>query len=222
MTRSQQKPTFDVNGHGEGAGRPHIEVGDPRVGRPAPEAAPSGPADGRVGGRFTPGEAARNAGRAGGLARARKSQGRWAKLLRVEKIFTDLEHEEYFEGALKERQEWYLAQCAYVASSVGGGVCSPGVASILETASWERCFSTILFQAGTVRRFAWDIDHKRTPKTIPRTELLVVAARLGDSSRQNILAAHSLAAVEARSRAERVGPGDALPGFQVVTDEEPE
>lgn len=205
--------TFIVDGHGKGSGTPKIELGkieDGPVGIPAPVPEEGGPIERHADGRFASGDAAREAARRGGLAKAANNVHRWARSLGMGRLLQGLEAEDRLVPFTKDADAWYRAQVQHVASVVGGGVCSPGVCSIIRTSAWERCFSAFLFEAGAMRAFAWDRDDRRTnQKVLPRTDLLLVASRLGDSSRQNLLAAHSLAALEARSRADAAPAGDA-------------
>src|SRR5690606_9854602 len=74
VTMASRKPrTFVRSGHGQGAGRPHIEI--PRDAMPSPVAAPiadpSGPVERRQDGCIGSSAAAKELGRRGGLAKAR-------------------------------------------------------------------------------------------------------------------------------------------------------
>lgn len=84
-----------------------------------------------------------------------------------------------------------------LASSVGGGFCGAGPASIVATASWQLAASRWLFDLGAANGDA---------------ELMLQASKLGNDSRQNLLAAHELTAREgiARRARERLAPGAQL------------
>jgi hypothetical protein len=170
-------------------------------GQAAPEAAVSGPVKRSNDGRFASSEAARAAGRKGGLksAQSRTSARAWGSRLGLGRLLT-LTTDDRIAPFVEEATQWYQAQCTAVARDVGGGELSPGCMSILRTAAWERLYSNYLFDCATRTPFAWDGDTNRIPKVLPRTELAAAAARLGDASRQNLLAAHELAVREAASR----------------------
>jgi len=72
-----------------------------------------------------------------------------------------------------------------LAATVGGGRIGPGPASVISTAALQMAASRWLSDRGAETGDA---------------KLLLEAAKLGDSSRQNLLAAHELAAREASSR----------------------
>jgi hypothetical protein len=105
---------------------------------------------------------------------------------------------------IAEGEAWLAEQLRAVAMDVGGGRCSPGVVSVLRTASWQRLFSAYFFDTATRAIFHWeDVEKDQEGKVVrasPRVDLLAMATRLGDSSRQNLIAAHELAAKEAESR----------------------
>jgi hypothetical protein len=154
-------------------------------------------------------EAAKRLGKRGGQARARRRADvrAWGATLGLGRLLT-LTEDSHLAPFVVEAEAWLRAQAEACARDVGGGQLSPGVVSILRTAAWERMYSAFLFDAGSRQSFAWQVDEERTPKVLPRTELVMVAARLGDSSRQNLLAAHELSAREAAARP-RV-PADAV------------
>jgi len=81
--------------------------------------------------------------------------------------------------------EWRDAHMAQLAATVGGGSVGPGPASVVATAAVELGAARYLADLGA---------QTGQPK------LLTDAARLADSSRQNLLAAHELAAREAKAR----------------------
>jgi hypothetical protein len=75
------------------------------------------------------------------------------------------------------------AQVRSLARTVGGGHCGPGPASMVASAAWQLAASRFLFDAAS-----GNVDR------------LVVASRLANDSRQNLLAAHELCAREAQAR----------------------
>jgi hypothetical protein len=76
------------------------------------------------------------------------------------------------------------AEVARLARTVGGGYCGAGPASIVGTAALQLAMS----------RYITDNADNATSAD------LVIASRLGNESRQNLLAAHELTAKEARHR----------------------
>ena len=212
--KPRRKEHFLRVGSVDGRSPAHVEVpplDETPVGLAAPVAERAGPVERLANGRFAGGEAARAVGRLGGLAKAERDSNRWGQRLGVARLLQSFPPEEHFAAALKDRAAWERDQAAHVCHNIGGRRMSPGVSSIITTASWERMFSILMFEAASSRPFAWDVDEKRTPKTLPRTDLIMVATRLGDSARQNLLAAHSLAVLEARSRSEQSDTGESVP-----------
>lgn len=210
---------LSARGHGAGRGRPHIEVAKASD-LPVGTAAAPEPVDRRPDGRIASADTARLLGKRGGLASARKraDAAAWGATLGLGRLLT-LSADAHLAPFVEEGEKWLAAQCSAVARDVGGGELSPGVVSILRTAAWERLYSAWLFDAGTRMSFAWDVNEARKPVMLPRTELLAVAMRLGDASRQNLLAAHELAAREAKARPRAPGgldmwtpPENASPG----------
>ncbi len=190
-------------GHGDSVGKPHIEVVAKDL--PVGVAAPQDPIKRRRNGTFADPESAKAAGRKGGLAKHAKSPDRWAKHLGLGRMIERFPVDGEIAPFANESEQWFKQTCAEIARDVGGGQLSPGCCSIVRTAAWERAFSTFLFDLATRGQMAWDVrDPLPLPnakhRLTPRTDLVLVAARLGDSSRQNILAAHELAAREAQSR----------------------
>jgi hypothetical protein len=85
------------------------------------------------------------------------------------------------------------AQCAALAASVGGGHCGPAPSSFVASAAlqlaWSRYLSDLAAEQGNA-------------------ELAIQSSRLANDSRQNLLAAHELAAREAEAR-RQAAPVDA-------------
>lgn len=180
------------SGHGNGAGVPRVEVLPPDelpVGVPAP-ARPVATRDGA--GKFTPGAGTSALAREG--ARAAHESRQLAALLG---LWTPPEDHAFAPYARLAR-EWRDAHMAELGATVAGGAVGPGPASVVSTAALELAASRWLFDKG-----AQDGDAK----------LLLEAARLADSSRQNLLAAHELAAREAKARPRARG------GLSVLLDD---
>ena len=152
-------------------------------------------------GRFKPGASAKESGKRGGKAAARRRRdiafyGASLGLGRQLKFAEDTDIKPF----VLVGEEFLKAEAMAVARDAGGGELSPGVMSVLKSATWQKLFSDYLFDIATRQTFAWDVDAQRTPKVLPRTELLAMASRLADGSRQNLLAAHHLAVAEAEGR----------------------
>lgn len=167
----------------------------------APQAAPTRPVERSADGKIATQEAARELGKRGGRARAERDARTWGRTLGLGGLLTALEADAHLKPFVDESQRWLRARVAEVASNVGGGVASAGVVSILTTSAWQRCFSSALFEIAATAAFAWVRGAAgETPKIDPRTDLVMVASKLGDASRQNLLAAFEIAAKEAAAR----------------------
>lgn len=167
------------SGHGNGAGVPRIEVlpaDELPEGLPAP-ARPESPADRGEAGRFAPGN---SLARLGGHARRGKT--RLAERMGLARLPEGSAFRPYKAAAVSFRR----AKCAELAKTVGGGICGPGPSSMVATAAlqlaWSRYLSDVAAAAG-------DAD------------LAIKASKLGDASRQNLLAAFEICAKEAKARA---------------------
>lgn len=166
-------------GHGNGAGSLRVEV------LPAdelPEGVP-GPAravaDRNGHGEFAPGAGTSEIARRGGLAAAESRQ-----LARLLGLWQPPDGHAYAPYTRLAR-EWRDDHMRELAATVGGGRIGPGPASVISTAALQMAASRWLSDRGAETGDA---------------KLLLEAAKLGDSSRQNLLAAHELAAREASSR----------------------
>lgn len=165
-------------GHGSGAGRPHVEVlpaDELPAGLPAPAWLPQA-AERAEGGRFAKGATSVQA--AGGRARAGT-----VRLARTLGLSTPPDSSE-FAPYRRQAAAFRRAHVAQLARSVGSGFCGPGPSSIVATAAWQLALS----------RYILDKAENATSAD------LVIASRLGNESRQNLLAAHELCAKEAKSR----------------------
>jgi hypothetical protein len=101
---------------------------------------------------------------------------------------------------LDDAERFAKAEVERLAQSVGGGVVPPNVASIVQTAALQLAGSRMAIAQGKVE----------------------IASRLGNDSRQNLLAAHELCAREAKARASMPG---ARPDWMVrlgIGEPEPE
>ena len=185
-------------GHGTGAGQPRVEV------MPADELPAGVPDDARVesphdrgeAGRFAPGNAL---ARLGGRSRAGKT--RLADRLGLRRLPAGAAFGPYKASAVSFRR----AQCSALARDVGGGHCGPAPSSMVATASlqlaWSRYLSDLAAETGD-------------------PDLALTASRLGDASRQNLLAAHELCAREATARP-RTGRNGLPPGWIMPDEEDP-
>jgi len=182
------------NGHGRGAGVPRVEV------LPADELPAGAPASARVespsdrgpAGRFAPGNAL---SRAGGKATAGKT--RLASRLGLRGLPAGSEFRPYKAAASSFRR----AQCAALASTVGGGYCGPGPSSMVASAALQLAWSRFLSDQAAATG---------------DPELALSASRLADASRQNLLAAHELCAREAQARPRATNPGAIAAAFEAA------
>jgi hypothetical protein len=166
-------------GHGNGRGSPHVEVLPPDElpeGVQAPRLA-SARGERRPNGTFAPG--ARTVQSAGGLATRGKSR------LTARLGLTTLTEGEAFAPYRRAAATFRRVQCAELARSVGGGICGPGPSSVVASAAlalaWSRYLSDQAAATGD-------------------PELAMRSARLGETSRQHLLAAFELVAKEAQAR----------------------
>ena len=170
-------------GHGAGAGQPRIEV------LPADELpaglhahrAPEGAQERTAKGTFAGGSATAQA--SGGRAKAGST--RLARRLGLVADFPDSEFNPYRRAAADFRR----AQVAHLARTVGNGSCGPAPASLVATAALQLAVSRYIFDRAE-RVEAAD---------------LALASRLGNESRQNLLAAHELCAREAKAAPQQGG-----------------
>lgn len=166
-------------GHGTGKGVPRIEV-LPADELPAGVPAPPRPAPARdASGKFLPSDGTSALAREGGKARAEALQ--LAQLLGLASFDDAHPYAPYARLA----REWRDEHMATLAATVGGGAVGPGPASVVSLAALQLGASRYLFDQGARAGDA---------------KMLLDASRLGDSSRQSLLAAHELAAKEAAAR----------------------
>ena len=167
------------SGHGHGAGVPRVEVLPPDelpAGVQAPTQASAGD-ERRPDGTFAPG--ARTLQSAGG--RATRGRSRLTARLGLSTLAEGDAFAPYRRAAATFRR----VQCSELARTVGGGVCGPGPSSVVASAAlalaWSRYLSEEAARTG-------DAD------------LAMRSARLGETSRQHLLAAHELCARVAATR----------------------
>jgi hypothetical protein len=166
-------------GHGKGRGRPHVEV-LPADELPAGVRGPARPVAPRDGaGRLLPGVGTSELAREGGRAKAEARQ--LGQLLGL----ADVEDGHPWAPYARLAREWRDHHMGTLAATVGGGEVGPGPASIISSAALQLAASRWLSDQG-----AREADAKA----------LLDASRLADASRQNLLAAHELAAKEAQAR----------------------
>ncbi len=171
-------------GHGNGAGSPRVEVlpADelPRGVQAPARQAPTG--DRGAHGKLVPGAGTAALAATGGRARA--EQLRLARLLgRVE-----LPEDHPLLPYRRDAEDWRDAHLARLAATVGGGELGPAAQAIISTAALQHAASRWLFDRSVVEADA---------------DLALKASRLGDAARQNMLAAHELAAKEAEAKPRR-------------------
>jgi hypothetical protein len=166
-------------GHGNGRGSPRIEV-LPVNELPAGVQEPARPNVPRTdSGRFVGGPAQSALARQGAKARHESLQ-----LARLLGLWTPSEADAYYPYH-RLAHEWRDAHMANLAATVGGGHVGPGPASVVSTAAIQLGASRYLSDLGAKAGDA---------------KMLLDASRLADASRQNLLAAHELAAKEAKAR----------------------
>ncbi|MEI9936677.1 MAG: hypothetical protein WDO69_05585 [Pseudomonadota bacterium] len=173
-------------GHGAGAGRPHVEV------LPADELPDGLPA-------WRPREAAQErtakgtfaAGSATAQAAGGKAKAGSTRLARRLGLAVDLP-ETQFSPYRRAAADFRRAHVAHLAKTVGGGHVGPGPASIVATAALQLAVSRYIFDRA---------EHVSSQE-------LQLASRLGNESRQGLLAAHELVAREAKARASAPGYTD--------------
>lgn len=160
-------------GHGNGAGQPRIEVSrvDELPKGVQGEALAEHTAERQADGTFRPG--ARTAQAAGGTAS--REMTRLARRLTLGDSLSDPRFEPYARAARAFRR----AQVTLLARAIGGGHCGPAPASIIASAALQLAGS----------RFAFEVLGD-----------MQLGSRLANDSRQNLLAAHELAAREAAAR----------------------
>lgn len=168
-------------GHGTGAGVPRIEVlpaDELPAPLSAPVAAPGVPLAFRDNGTIADGQTAKELGRRGGVAKARKL--RLVDTLGLKKIDEATDFAPYRNAA----EDFVTAHLAALAQVAGGSV-GPGPSSIVASAGLQLAASRWAFD-----KFAETLE----------PGLAKLGSSLGDAHRQNLLAAYELARREGEAR----------------------
>jgi hypothetical protein len=165
------------SGHGAGAGVPRIEVlpvDELPAGTPehaGPPAADERGADGRF--------------RAGNRISAKGGRRKAGALALSRRLGLSADQHEAFAPYYRQAEQWRRHKVNELARTVGGGYCGAGPSSIIATAARQLASSLYLF----------DLAAATGDKDLHTT-----ASKLGNDSRQNLLAAHELASKEADVR----------------------
>lgn len=189
---------------GQGASRPEARAGllpegipDPRTVRPQPQKWHAHT------GQFVDRKKAIAAGKKGGAARARSLADRkaWGAKLGLGRMLSAA-GDGRFSAFVREAEAWFQAESVHLSRNVGGGFVGPDVISILRSAAWQRAWSSFLFDAATLPAFEWRPAQSRSKarEIADRASLITLASKLSDSHRQNLIAAHELAAKTAAAR----------------------
>jgi hypothetical protein len=105
---------------------------------------------------------------------------------------------------MAEASAWLDAQRAALASDVGGGRLNPDASSMLETAALQRLFHKFWSELAMRAQFVWKVTERNEDGSVKQavvaTDLALAAARMGDASRQSLLAAWEIAAKAAENR----------------------
>lgn len=168
-------------GHGAGAGAPRVEVlplDELPAGVPGP-ARRAATGNRRADGRLAPGSGTAELAAEGGRAKAERA--------RLERLLgrVDLPDGHPVAPYRRDAADWRDAHLARLAETVGGGEVGPAAQAIVSSAALQHAASRWLFDRAAVEQDA---------------KLALDASRLADASRQNLLAAHELAAREAQAR----------------------
>jgi hypothetical protein len=175
---ARKRKSFLRTGHGAGKGTPHIEVVGDEVSAPVPAAEPTSQLRRRQNGQISDSETARELGRRGGLATARRV--RLIDSLGLAAIAENSDFAPYRTGA-DAFVEHHLAELAKLAGGKVGSAPSTMVSSAaLQLAASRFCFDRGA-QSGDV-------------------QMLKLGSSLANDSRQNLLAAYELAVREAEAR----------------------
>ncbi len=172
-------------GHGNGKGKPHVELpklADLPSGHAAPEPAPACQAQQApraADGRLVPGDSTSALASRAASARWLKNKTRVRALeaLGLRAMAADAAVLPYFE----EADEFARHEIERLARVVGGGACGASASSMVQSAALQLAASRYLYASGDPLQF-------------------VAASRLADASRQNLLSAHTVCALEAKAR----------------------
>lgn len=186
------------SGHGSGAGRPHVEVppvDELPVGMPAPasalasDATALGQAPRDATGRLLPGIGASELARRAAQARWAKARAEQANVNALAALGLRMQPSEVMLPFLEDANQFSEHERARIAAEVGGGVCGAGPSTMIQSAALALAGSRYLYSLSDPAQLA-------------------LAAKLANESRQHLLAAHTLAALEAKARADQPGEND--------------
>ena len=182
---------------------------------PAPVPAQAEPVERRQNGQVSGSEAAAKLGRRGGLKRAERKRDAagWGSRLGLGRFLAGMATNEQLKPYIEEGEQWFAETCADLGQTAGNGRLSPSVVSMVASASWQRLFGRYLMNCAATSTWGFDraADEDAKPPIKPNTELVMVASRLLDASRQNCIAAFEIASREGAARP------NAEPAFVVQT-----
>lgn len=178
---SRRRKSFIRTGHGAGRGVPRIEVPPAdEASAPVPSAEDTAPVRRRSDGTIADSETARELGRRGGLAAARRV--RLVDSLGLAKLADDADFTPYRVGA-----DAFVAHHLTELAQLAGGRVGSAPSTMIASAALQLAASRFCFDRG-----AADGD----------VALLRMGSSLANDSRQNLLAAYELAVREAGARAD--------------------
>jgi hypothetical protein len=172
------------SGHGKGAGRPRVEV------LPADELPDGIPEEAGDGGLDEPEHDARGRFKAGNTVSAKGGRRKAGAIKLARRLGLDEIASEAFAPYRSAAEAFRRHEVNRLAATVGAGYCGAGPASIVATAAMQRAASAYLS----------DVAGKTDD-----ADLFIKASKLGNDSRQNLLAAHELCAREAKAREDSEG-----------------
>jgi hypothetical protein len=186
--------SFFRAGHGAGKGVPHIEIVRDELSAPvpAPPTAPDVPLAFREDGKIADADTAKEMGRRGGLAKARRV--RLVDSLGLAKIAEDSAF-----GPYRSSAEQFIAAHLAELAQVAGGVVGTGPSTMVTSAALQLAAS----------RYCFDRASERGD-----TDLMKQGSVLANDSRQNLIAAYELATRTAAEHAKNKGPADPLAAWR--------
>lgn len=204
--------SFVRNGHGAGAGRPHVE--NPRDELPPGVPAPPPPAalasgDERpiardANGRPADRAAAAEMGRRSARARAEKRSMLAAWTPRKLKLGTHqlFETRKALERFADEADAAFNAKCEEIARDVGGGYCGVGVRACIRQWAHAHYGALAMFEMAMGPLMFGSSAKEAAPKL--QADIYATATKMAAEARGSLLCAHSLASAEAAGRAARL------------------
>lgn len=172
------KKSFLRTGHGAGKGTPHIEFARDELSAPVPPAVEPRPLAFRPDGTIADSHTARELGRRGGQASARRV--RLVDSLGLSHIANDSAFGPYRAGA-----EQFVAHHLGELARLAGGKVGSAPSTMASSAALQLAASRFCFDAGAA---CGDVA------------LMKLGSQLANDSRQNLLAAYELAVREAQAR----------------------